>query len=247
MCSIKYLHKEFKLRYNAIDSNHKKDFPTAFIDDFFNSALFSYVEMFSTGNNIKKYKMGFEVTQQRVDMLSTLVVPSEKLIPNDFNEELNRYEFKLNDLSEDYFHLIRAYTINECGLINIKPEQHDDLNIILNDYYKKPSKKWKRLISTIKRSSDQDGSSIYVYTNGEFNLDGIYIEYIKCPRNVFFGGYNTIDCDNGGYCSTDNPVDPDIPSKYCNLLVDMAVQEAASTLYDINQINIKENKINSII
>ena len=243
MHDIRYLHKEFKLRYNAIDSNHKKDYPAAFIDDFYNTALFDYVEIFATGNNAKRYRIGFEVTQQRTDMISTLVI-SDSMTPTAVVDGV--YEFNLDSLSERYFHLVRASANTDCGTINIKPEQHDDLNYVLSDEYCKPSRKWKRLISTIKRSSSGEGSSVYVYTNNEFNLDGINIEYIKYPRKVFFGGYNSLECDGTNYCIDSPSVDPDIPYAYYSVLVDLAVQEASRALYDVNQINIREQKISSL-
>ena len=35
---IKRMHSEIKLRYNKLNSNHKKDFPTAYLDDFIKKA-----------------------------------------------------------------------------------------------------------------------------------------------------------------------------------------------------------------
>ena len=40
--TIERLHQEFKFRWNKVNSNHKKDFPSAFIDDAFNKATDDY-------------------------------------------------------------------------------------------------------------------------------------------------------------------------------------------------------------
>lgn len=78
--TIERLHQEIKFRWNKMNSNHKKDFFPELLDDAINKTIEDYVEIFYSGANPKHYNFGFEVNQQMIDMLRTLVVP-EKTYP----------------------------------------------------------------------------------------------------------------------------------------------------------------------
>ncbi len=104
---------EIKLRWNKINSNHKKDFPDAYLDDIVNDTINDYIEIFYSGNNSKKYKLGFEVTQQRIDMLSTLVVPFKSAATTLVSPTI--YKLELSSLDPQYKHFVRARVIApEC-------------------------------------------------------------------------------------------------------------------------------------
>ena len=247
MTSIKELHTEFKLEWNKSDSNHKRDFPAAFIDIFFNKAQFAYVEMFYAGNSGKPQRFGFETTQQRTDMLSDLVVSFPKqpiLTPVEVAPGI--FEVKFSDLKYPYCHLVRAYAdTSACGIVNITPKQHDDFNRILNDDLTKPSRAWKRAPSRIAASTDDSGSSLYIHTNQEFDISEVKLEYIKKPRDVFFGGYDSLAYINGDLTApnkSSDPIDSEI-CKYKDILVKLAVEEAAASIVDVQQYQIKDNQI----
>jgi len=246
MINPKKIHQQFKFKYNKLDSNHKQDFPPAFIDDLANSALFYYVEMFYSGNNSKAIRMGFEVTQQRMDMLSDFVIPAEVEGPKELIKHPNGvYEFSFGDLKYTYKHLVRTFVSTDCGIINITPKQHDDLNILLNDEYQKPSRAWKRIPSKIAKSSKDSGSSLYLYTNEEFTIDTIQIEYLKAPDKIFSGGYDTLDflCGEEAPSKESDPIKTDLSECYLDTLVDIMVALASDNLNDANQLNIREQRI----
>lgn len=243
---IQRMHHEIKLRYNKLNSNHKKDLPPALIDDIINDAQDIYVEIFYSGNNLKQYKLGFEVTRQRIDMLSSLVEkPVNSLIPIELREGL--YEIPFSMLKSKYKHLIRAYSKTNCGIVNIQPIQHDDLNKILNDPLRGPSKTWRKLISATGRSTDDgDNSSLFIYSEPNFNVLEVWLEYIKQPRRVFFGGYNSMEFiqgDMSSYNEEDNPINSELPENYHTVLVDLAVQELARILEDGERFQLKKEKI----
>lgn len=247
MPSIDQSHIEFKLEYNKINSNHKRDFPAAYIDIFINKAQFSFVERFYSGNSGKAERFGFETTQQRTDMLSDLVISFPKQpVLNPVEVSPGIFEVKFSDLKYPYCHLIRAYAdTSSCGVINVTPKQHDDFNIILNDFMQRPKKLWKRAPSRIASSTDDSGSSLYIHTNEDFNISEVKLEYIKKPRDVFFGGYDSLAFINGDV-NAPNKSSERINSeivKYHDILIKMAVQEAASSLSDIQQYQIKDNQI----
>lgn len=226
--NINEIHYRIKMRGNKLDSNYMKNLPPAQIDVLINDTTQDYIEMFYTGNNTQGYDVGFEVGEQRIDMLSSLVVKNQEqaiLAPSNYNSTLNMYEFKLSGLAQPYRHFVRAYIFSDCGtisLVSANLTQHDDLSSVLTDKTRKPSKLWKRIIATIgKDSSNFQESSLYIYTGGEFTITGVYIEYVKQPQVVYFGGYDSLD---GLYTVGDPQVDSDIPVTYHSLLCDMCIQ-----------------------
>lgn len=243
MCSIRWIHKEFKLRYNKIDSNHKRDLPPAFIDDIANESLIDYVEIPFSANKAKKYKIPFDATQQKRDMLRTLIEPIT--IDTRTGTECNTWLARLPD---DYFHPVRSYyadeDCDECKPYNIEVVQYDDLNSILTDDYRKPSKRWRRLVATVKQED------IVIHTDGLIQPLEIFLEYIRCPAKVFIGGYDTLDYiegDQNAPSASSTPIDPDIPDKYCSFLVDLMVQNASRPLYDPQQVSLREDKIINVL
>lgn len=258
---LQEIHWEVKLRYNKLDSDHKKDLSPAEIDAVVNNAINYFVECCYSGNNYKKYKLGFEVIQQRTDMLSNLVVrrPRQPILTH-FNVENNVYEYKISQLAYPYIYYLRSNVQTECGLAEVRIEQHDDLNLVLKDPYRKPSKKWRRLVGSFNEASDGDGDSLYVYTDGEFaSVQGLHMEYLRAPKKVFFGGYDSIEYEvcvlNGGteeecaaiYNTASSPtVECDISSHYHSFIVDIAVQELARIMEDNNRLAAMKDKVDTL-
>lgn len=253
MCNVKRLHVLFKQKYNKLDSNHNKDFPPAFIDDFLYEAALDYVDIFGASDQKKAQKYGFEVTQQRIDMLSTLVVDindGEILLPTEQITEhgFYRYEFELGTSEKPYMHKVRFAANSNCGDIGIDIKQHSDLNIILYDAYQKPSLKWFRLIGFIRKSSNSNKSSLYVYSDQPLN--GLTGQYIKRPNKPFFGGYDTLEYLNGDVSypnQTSDSIDLDVPETYCDMVVDIAVQNVSGNLKDYNHTTyLQQKSLNTI-
>lgn len=247
--NIARMHAEIKLRFNKLNSNFKQDLPPAYIDDILNSVIFYYVENFYHGNaSSLKYKIGVEVTQQRIDMFANLVEsPDQPLTVLSENTTLNRYTFDLAELQPPYMHMLRVFAITDCGVVNFKPSQHDDINVTLNDKLTKPSRGWKRgVYKLVSSPTNSQKSAIQVYTAGEYTISDLYIEYIRCPRKVFYGKYDTLEYKNGDETAPNKnsePIDSDISDKYHDVIVDMAVQELARILGDANQYNTREDRI----
>jgi hypothetical protein len=224
---IQDLHFLIKLKAQKLDSNSKADLTPAIIDTLINKQSGVFVDIFFSGNP-QSYNLGFEMTQHRIDMLSDLLVKQPEqpsLIPQALKDGI--YEVKFSSLKYPYRHLVRATTQTECGPVNIALEKHFTLNTILNDEFSKASKAWKRIPFTIGRSSDGNGSSIYLYTDNKLSISSIDIEYIKQPREVFIGGYDSLNFlyTGEGYTKEDSPVNPEISSNYFDILADLVVQE----------------------
>lgn len=226
---IHRIHQLVKLKFNELDSNRRVDLPAPLLDDVINTVIHDYVEIFYSGKSLNRY--GFEVTQQRIDMLSTLV-ESETLTPI---LKSGVYEVNFSKLKKQYMHLVRAFASTNCGQIGIDLIQHDDLNQVLKDPLRGPSLIWRRLSAVQRTSSDTDSASLYIYTNNLVVVDDVTIEYIRCPKKVFSGGYDSLEYKFGNksaYKSADSPVTSDIPEKYHEMIVDMTVQELTRIFQD---------------
>ena len=250
MCNIQRQHIQFKQRLNKVDSNHNKDFPSAFIDDFLYEASLDYVDVFSGNNPQKALLYGFEVDQMRIDMLSTLVVDiasgdSNPLQPTNVTNEYGyfKYEFPLGDSDNPYMHKVRFYAVTNCGNVGIEIEQQDDINVVLTDSYQKPSLKWKTLVGVIKKSSINDKSSLFVYSDEE--IEGLNGQYLKRPTKPFYGNYDTLEFISGesGFPQAGGPpINMDIPETYCQVVVDIAVKNVSGNLKDYNHTNYLQQK-----
>jgi hypothetical protein len=224
-------HQQFKIRMNKLNSLHYEDLLPYQIDSKLNeAALFicnHYGEIFQ-----------FNTTQFNKDMFGTLLIkyPDQpKLVL--FGKTDNQYEYQLNTLKYPYLHLDRCYV--QCGtqIVPVSMIRHDEQHK-LNDAFQKPSFKWKRLLGIIGKSSVGSNTSLYIYSDVDLTAKDVRIEYVKIPRKVFFGyydstefldcnfrqsnGFRTEDC-NLYYKKTDAPVNSDLPASYHDLQVDVAV------------------------
>jgi len=243
---IARMRHEIKLRWNKINSNHKKDFPDAYLDDIINDSIHEYIEIFYSGHNPKRYNLGFEITQQRIDMLSTLVVPDSSVTATLVSD--NTYKYNLDSLTPKYSHFLRgAIIVENCNNLSIPINiiRHNDFDHKMDDENTKPSLKWKRCLGLIK-GNDSGNQMLYLYTDDNYVATNLHIEYLKKPKKVFSGGYDSLEFllgDSTAYKSADTPVDCDLPEQYHTLIVDIAVQNIARILEDPNKFQITEEKI----
>lgn len=236
--TIERIHQEIKFRWNKLNSNHKKDFPKAYLDDAINKASNDYIDIFYSGNNTKQYKLGFEVTQQRIDLLQTLVVPELTYSATPVTSE--RYQVDLTSFDPSYRHFLRAY-VNpvECPdkRIPIDIIRLNDLDKKLSDHHTRPSLPWNRCLGSIK------GNYLELYTKG-YTITEVHIEYLKNPIPVFSGGYDSLEYLSGdltAYQAGSPQVQSEIPNH--DLLVDMTVQYISSVLEDANKFQLQEKTI----
>lgn len=240
--TIERLHQEIKFRWNKMNSNHKKDFSSAYLDDAINKATDDFIEIFYSGNNSKQYKFGFEVNQQRIDMLQTLIVPEES-IPVELIST-DKYKINLSDLSESYRHFLRAsVTSTDCdgNVIPVNIVRLNDLDSKLNDKFTQPSLNWKRCLGSIKNNT------LELYTK-DYTITECNIEYLRNPVKVFYGGYDSLEFINGdtlAYQSGSSKVTSDLPPAYHDLLVDMVVQYLSIVLEDQSKFQLQQQELYS--
>ena len=241
--NIERIHQEIKFRWNKLNSNHEEDFPAAYLDDAINKVVDDYIEIFYSGNNSKKYKFGFEVNQQRIDMLES-VVKSEVTYSAQLLSQ-NRYAVDLSVFNPSYRHFLRGFVIPTNCLskrIPITIVRLNDLDTKLEDANTKPSLSWNRCLGTIKENK------IFLYT--DYPITEITLDYIINPVKVFSGGYDSLEFINGdtaSYQSGSPKVQLPISESYHNLIVDMVVQYLSYVLENNNKVNLINEQIISKI
>lgn len=244
--NIKRMHGEVKLRMNKMNSNHKKDFPTAFIDDFLNDAQEEFKEICYSGNNLKKYRLGFEASQLRVDMLMTLVIPEETIT----GTGTTIYKINLNSLSKPYDHFLNGKVNTSCGVMSIEIVRHNEIDELMRNENRKPSAIWKRCLGVFATDASSN-KCLYLYNDGQFTITNAQITYLKRPKQMFFGGYDSLEYLNGDDSA---PKATGYPSVNCELpevshspIVDIAVQLMSIALEDPNKLQLVEEKLRTIL
>lgn len=243
MILIEELHNKFKIAYNRQANNLRKYFNDVEIDELLNYAIFEYVELFTTGINKNNWNVGFEVTQQRIDMLETLVksYPEQPKLMTSANDgiyiaDLTKTAFPLKSLQAAYI------SITECtDRINVDIEQHQDLNTARQNQHRKSSRVWKRCIGT------QRNKKLFLYPDSSMTPTYIYLTYIKQPDKVALGTYPSLQ--NKDIPNAPNLVktNSDLPEQYIDIVVAIAIQEAHRRFSNYNDLQVNAQKINTIV
>jgi len=255
---IENLHLTVKRKANRLNTNHNANPLTAYmIDMLLDEATLVLIERFGFQS---RRPAGFETTLQLTDMFGNLVEKGEQVIPTQLNDEL--YEVKLKNLKRDYYHLANITVDSEtCNNITVIFKQHDDLQYALTDAFQRPSTKWRRvLLSFGSDSTVRTEKSLYLHVEKGTTLSKVYLDYIRRPRKVFIGGYDTIEY---ALCVKNNPLNPqgcskfnnassakiesEVNEKYHYLLADVALELFASDKELINKLQIATNKQASLI
>jgi hypothetical protein len=232
---ITEMHYDFKIKADKVDSLRNENFEPFELDWLINEAQLIFLKTRTALNNV--YQAGFEKIQKRVDDLSTLLVkfPEQPALSVPLLLNSNGvYELKLNRLTHKYFQLQRVeveITKPNCGSKRVRKSEfarENNIGNILTNPYEKPSFEWSSVPHQFGRSSDGESASIYFYTNNEFTVSACYPEYLKMPKRVWIGTYNSLD---GNYTLPVTPTNPVVSSEFPehthNEIVDIAVNEAA--------------------
>lgn len=247
MTDVKYIHHLFKLKMNKLDTGVNYDYPPAFIDTILWEALNEYIEIFYSGNT-KQYKLGFEVTQQRMDMLKDYLVSYPDIPALTYSTTQNfsgvkLEKYNLASLSQKYKHIVKCSGLDSscANMILIDIEPFNNIDKMLLDEFNKPKARWYRGKGHVVK----DNLFIYV----ENNLSELYISYLKIPIKPFFGGYNTLEYIQGDLTapSTLSPqINIELSPDYAGVLTNIMVEIASSNVNDFQKQQIFEQKIISI-
>ena len=116
-------------------------------------------------------------SQRNIDNLRTLYITHKELENTGDDKDLNRKSFKL---PEDYLFLVKDYSLtNYCNGVPVPNRLTRGENLIsqLRVSFSKTDPE-----SPISSLSDVD--KLYVYYNNKFNINKVWIDYIKYPRDI---------------------------------------------------------------
>lgn len=243
MIKVEELHSKFEMAYNRQSNNQRRYLNDVEKDELLNYAVFEYVELFTTGVNKNNWNIGFEVTQQRIDMLEPLVKsypeePSLKLSVNDgiYIADLTKTAFPLKSFHGAYI------SISECSdRINVDLEQHQDLITARQNQHRKSSRAWKRCIGTIRNKK------LFLYPDGSMTPINVYLTYIKQPDKIALGTYPALQDKDIPNAPNLTKTDSDLPAQYIDIVVSIAVQEAHRRFSNYNDLQVNSQKINTIV
>ena len=235
--NIDFLHFKLEQGYNKLSNNHQKYLTDVEKDEVLNTAIFEYLEIFIHGRNPKNFNIGFEVTQQRIDMLHTLVVsypefPKQGLTLLD--DKIFYYEFP-----QDYrsYRSARVFEA-ECDIAyDVNIEQHGDLATSRRSFHKRTSKRFQYIIGTIRNNI------LYLYAEDELSPSKLELTYIRKPSKVCKGTYPSLENRNAANPPFQLKQDCDLPEEYVDIIVSIAVQELARRFSDGNTKNIQTDKL----
>ena len=229
MVSIDELIYKFKLKYDKLDSQQRRNLLLPQIILYLNEGILKRI--------LEKYgpkEGGFEITQKRTQDLQKLVIQNEELSVT----EIDKYTYSSNllSLTEKFLFPVRSRTIaskgncKEITLYNIDVT-HNDFNYIINDPYQNPNFEWRETIVTY--ASD----NMYTYSDGTFTIDKVKLDYMRYPKQVDKAGYTHFD----GSLSAN--VDFELPDYLADECVDMAVYLASGSIANPTQMQISEANI----
>ncbi len=237
--TVQEAHYSFKLAIDRIDTMSNPDLNRAEIDWLLYQAELLFIKQrYSELSNPKR--RGFESTQKRVDDLASLVVkyPLQPGITPTANSG-DSLTVELSDLSYPYLHLVAAFADVEISSdcikkVPLKFTQHDDYRESLLDPFNSPSLEF--IPYNQGYSGDGIVSSLYLYP-GDLNVTSVYVEYIRKPTRVFYGGYTYIDGN------TYSPTSFETPEHTHEEIIDLAAQLAALNIENPEYIQLKNLKV----
>lgn len=180
---------DFKLNLNKMDRNDNVVVPLEDILVFLNQAQISWIKLKIGENNV--YRDGYEATRKRIDDLQVLKVENKPLLLEETNDVLYK-GYKANlALIPDYMLYVMSHvgaSKADCKAgLTIDLIRQNDLTTMYFDANLSPSYEWRNTLATI------GGGYITVYANDSFELETLYLTYLRYPKPLDSEGYIKID------------------------------------------------------
>ena len=217
MISVEELVYEFKLALNKVNRQDNVNVPIEDIIVYLNKAQMSWIKTKINPNNI--YKSGFESIRKRIDDIQILKVSDIELKPVKTNDLLHKgYKCSLED-AKNYMFYISSYSValkKNCeAILTNDLIRSGDLTTRYLDVNHSPSFEWRTTIATL------GDDALTVYTDDSFQIDKVFINYLRYPQKIDIQGYTKFD----GTSSTNS--DCELPEYAKDGIVDLAVKFAA--------------------
>jgi hypothetical protein len=218
MIPVQELIYEFKLSLNKMDRQDNVQVPLEDILVFLNHAQLSWIKSKVGENNI--FRDGYEGTRKRIDDLQTLKVDDASLTLVKTTDVLYKgYKADLKTLP-DYMMYVMSHVgarKDDCKAgLSVDLIRQNDLSTLYFDANFSPSFEWRSTFATIGQDN------ITVYTDDTFEIENLYLTYLRYPRPIDSEGYINIDgMDSGNQdCELPYYAKPDI----LNLAIKFAAQ-----------------------
>lgn len=241
--TIVQVHSVFKERFNRLASDYHQDLSTYQIDTLINDAMHLILEKHSNNESNTKF----------INLIASLIYSDspKEVIPVGTN-----YLLSIDDLTFPFYKFERIVAHTNCGNVDVQLETYGRIGDLLSDAFRKPSKRWKRLLGVVREYQNTTNRELVIYSEQGFIIESVSVEYIRYPENVFFGNYDSpsySECiaNGGDNCDQyDHIGDPartiDLQSNYHTTVIDYAVQEALRSLGLGNEFALRQNKIAEI-
>lgn len=189
MIPVQELIYEFKLNLNKMDRQDNVLVPLEDILVYLNQAQLSWIKSKVGENNI--YKDGYEATRKRIDDLQILKVDDASLLLQKTTDVLYKgYKADLK-LIPDYMMFVMCHvgaSKQKCKAgLTVDLIRQNDLSNLYFDANFGPSFEWRTTIATIGQDN------IIVYTDDSFELDKLFLTYLRYPKSIDSEGYIKID------------------------------------------------------
>lgn len=221
------LHDTFRRSINRINSKYLKSVSVVDVDGFLTDAYFTIYENLAVKS---------EVNGTMEDKIR------QKLVRNAaFKIKKNKQYVKIT-YPDNLYKVIRRNAIgyrDGCLVRDINPisTQSTDLNRSLSSPFWEPSFEWEETLAI------QDSDGLIVYTNGDFDVKEVILDYytkplpIKCPSLVDDDCYGV---SKGSYVDSSNnevTADSDFELDSTNLWIKVAKLAAINALRSIGDVN----------
>lgn len=234
---LERFHWLIEQEWNMNSNSHRRYLTDLEKDELINQSVFDYIEIFAHGHNPKGFDLGFEVTQQMIDMLDTLVegYPDEPMLsPEDIGDGYYKFDFA-NTSKPFKSYVSSSIKIRGCSYtIGINPEQHGDMNKVKASYHRRPSKMWKNIPAVQRKDT------LIVYADDLIPV-GLQLTYIRKPKRVALGTYTDVPTAENPTPAILNRQEIDLPEDYHHLLLRIVIQNLYR-IYNIPQGEILTDK-----
>jgi hypothetical protein len=231
MIPIKQLHYFFKLELDKVDTLSRPNVRPHQVDIYLRKGI---REWFKDRRSFAFDQDGFETNEEAVQALSNFHIKSPNIQPGIAATAIadNIYELPFDKLEEEPAFITSVFADiykDGCEKERVRMSfirSNEDFN-----HYLSPSWKFRQGYYSVDMSSDLDGKSIYIDTQGEYSVGNVYVSYLKWPAKVFYSGYTDI---NGlaDYQSASPPIDSDVDENYIDEVIHFAVLEMKQDMGD---------------
>ena len=232
MIPVQELIYEFKLSLNKMDRQDNVQVPLEDILVFLNQAQLSWVESKVGENNI--FRHGYEGTRKRIEDLQGLKVDDVSLPLIKTTDVLYKgYKASLKSLP-NYMMYVMSHVgarKEDCKAgLTVDLIRQNDLSTLYFDANFSPSFEWRNTFATIGQDN------ITVYTDESFEIENLYLTYLRYPKPIDSEGYINLD----GLDSVN--MDCELPYYAKSYILNLAIKFAAQSVDNHGQAAFAEDR-----